>query len=132
LSYKGIGYDSHGLSLELDYYFTKRSFVGIKYGSTFNWVTTQSQHDFFRNNVNVAPPIFFSGSVVASKFGYVIPISKSVGLKAQAELGLHAYNVIDGWELSSSGSYNSYGQEGWAEPHLDLLYELNIGMYFQL
>ncbi len=126
-----VEFNSHGLFCEVDYYFRKNCFLGVKYGSTFNWVTPQSQLSFSQIP-NLTPPMFFGGNLFSSKIGYILPINQSIGLKAQAELGLHNYSLVEGWEISTSNTPNPYQQNTKVVNHIDLLYNLNVGMYFQL
>ena len=132
-SYRGINnlqFKSHGLFTEGNYYFTEGLYGGLRFAINFNWIDKESQK-LFDNQPDIDSPTFFIGTAAYGHIGYYKPMGKNVGIKMQAQIGLHSHKVTQGWQIGTSDNPIREAQRG-IENHIEFLYNLSIGIVFKL
>lgn len=127
--FNDIHYYSHDLYIECNYYFINNLYAGINLGTSFNFVDSDSQKKFDNYNTDIVAPVFFMGYYGLGNFGYLHQIGKSLNLKIQAQMGLHAYQIIEGW-MFSTDSDSRYLDYIYSEAHIEVLYNLSLGLLY--
>jgi hypothetical protein len=126
-----LEFSSHGLFIEGNYYFINGFYGGVRFALNFNWVDKESQEKF-ETYPDTDSPTFFTGNAIYGHFGYNLPISERVGIKLQGQIGLHNYQITEGWILIETSSDDFSKSEMGIESNADLLYNLSIGLNYRL
>ncbi|MDR2907817.1 MAG: hypothetical protein LBU91_07510 [Bacteroidales bacterium] len=131
-SYRGVNdvqFVSHGLFLDGNFYIIDGLYIGLKFALNFNWVNKESQK-LFDDYPDIDSPTFFPGKAIYGQIGYYLPIGDILGLKFQAQAGLHNYKITEGWFLIDNT--DSYLRDDRIELHAEFLYRLSVGLVFKL
>jgi len=128
---KDLEFSSHGLFTEGNYYFTDVFYGGLRFALNFNWVAGESQKKF-DDVPDIDSPTFFTGIAGYMHLGYHQPIGKNIGIKFQAQIGLHNYKIAQGWLLIDNSSDEIRNAQLGIEEHAAFLYNLSVGFTYKL
>ena len=134
-SYRGVDdiyFNSHGIFVEGNYYFTQGLYGGVKFALNFNWVDEESQEKF--NNVSfLDSPEFFIGQILNFQSGYLLKLNDNFFLRLQGQIGLHSFEIAEGeyWQLGGTDS-PIMRERFKVQDKLQLMYNLSLGLTFRI
>ena len=124
-----LEFSSHGLFLEGNYYLKKGFYTGLRFAVNFNWVDKESQKKF-DNIPDIDSPTFFSGIAGYGQLGLCLPIGNKLGIKLQGQIGIHNYQIAQGWLLIDNSNSDLRKAEIGIYRHAALLYNLSVGLTY--